>query len=124
MVTSGVFVVFDIALVCSLLTSLVGIGMNCCCSLVTVMLAIVCRLAGVTRADAGGGLGGDGGGGREKEDESEDCLRLFPTPSISFESCSLSLESVDSFSLSLFFFVKPMSLVSLCLAERRPPSDH
>ena len=73
----------------------------------------------------GGGLGGDGGGGKEKFEESELCLVLFLTPSISFESFSLSLECVDSFSLScVFLLFGSMTLVPLCLAERRLPSVH
>ena len=65
------------------------------------------------------GSGGGGGGGDE-----ESCLLLVSTPSISCDDSSLSLESVDSFSLSWIVLSGAMLLLSLCLAERRLPSDH
>ena len=98
-------------------------GTNCTVSLAVIVFVVLLGTftsLSVTVSCAvrcGGGGGGGGGDG-------ESSLLLVLTPSISCDDCSLLFEFVDSFSLSWIFLSGSMLLLSLCLAERRLPSDH
>ena len=98
-------------------------GTNCTVSLAVIVFVVLLGTftslsVTVSCAVRCGGGGGSGGG------DEESSLLLVSTSSISCDDSSLSLELVDSFSLSWIFLSGSMLLLSLCLAKGRLPSDH